>query len=314
MSVKSSWAILKDTFQSFSDDRTTRLAAATAYYAVFSIGPLLVLIIGVAGLVFGEEKVRTEVTQQVQSFVGGKSANVINSMMTTQQKGGSLMATIIGGVALVLGATGVFGQLQDSLNTIWGVTTKPGQSIGALIRDRFFSMAMILGIGFLLLLSMALSAFVNMFSHYISSLISMPPWVAVVLNGAASFAVITLLFALIFKVLPDVKVRWRDVWAGAIGTALLFTAGKFVLGWYLGRQADSSAYGTGSALIVLLLYVYYSSMILYLGAEFSKVYARRHGAQIEPSKYAVLMTDEQRAQQGIPRTEKVEDQARKKAA
>ncbi len=314
MNLKSSGAILKDTGTAFSENRVLRLAAATAYYAIFSIGPLLVLIIGVAGLVFGEEKVRTEVTAQVQSFVGEKSANLINSMMSARQQGESLVATVIGGAALVLGAAGVFGQLQDSLNTIWGVTTKPGAGIGAFIRDRFFSMAMVLGIGFLLLVSMALSAFVSAFSHYIGGVVSLPPWVTVVLNGVGSFLVITLLFALIFKVLPDVKVRWRDVWVGALGTALLFTAGKFVLSWYLRRGATTSAYGAGSAFIVILLYVYYSSVILYAGAEFTKVFARHHGVQVAPSKYAVLMTDEQRNQQGMPRQQKVEEESRKKAA
>src|SRR5436190_11960504 len=160
MNLKSSWAVIKDTGNEFSQDRALRLAAATAYYAIFSIGPLLVLIVGLAGLVFGEETVRKEVVRQAQSYVGPKSADVINSLMSTQKSGDSLVATIVGGAALLMGAAGVFGQLQDSLNTIWGVTTKPGKSIGAFIRDRFFSMAMVLGIGFLLLVSMALTTFV----------------------------------------------------------------------------------------------------------------------------------------------------------
>ena len=314
MIFKSSWRILKDTFNEFSQDKVLRLAAATAYYAVFSIGPLLVLIVGVAGLAFGEENVRREVSNQVKSFVGEKSAVLVSSMMNAQHKGDSLLATIVGGIALLLGAAGVFGQLQDALNTIWGVATKPGKSMWAFIRDRFFSMAMVLGIGFLLLVSMALSALVSAFAGYISALISTPPWVAIALNDVASFLVITLLFALIFKVLPDVKIRWRDVWAGAIGTAFLFTVGKLLLGLYLGRGSSTSAYGTGAAFIIILLYIYYSSVILYFGAEFTQVYARYHGSRIAPSKYAVLMTDEQRAHQGMPTTEQVEEAARRKAA
>ncbi len=312
--MKSFWTILKGSLSAFSEDRVVRLAAATAYYAVFSIGPLLVLIVGAAGLVFGEATVQREVSRQVQSFVGEKSASIINSMMSAQHRGKTLTATIIGGVGLLLGATGIFGQLQDSLNTIWGVTTKPGQSIGAYIRDRFFSMAIVTGIGFLLLVSMALTAFVNAFADYVSNVVALPPWVAVVLNGVISFVVVSLLFALIFKLLPDVKVRWRDVWVGAVGTALLFTAGKYLLGLYLGRATSTSAYGAGSAFIVILLYVYYSSLILYLGAEFTKVFAQHRGARTEPSKYAVLMTDDQRAQQGMPRAQQVEDATRKKAA
>jgi membrane protein len=306
--------MLKETITGFSEDRAPRLAAATAYYAVFSIGPLLVLIVGVAGLVFGEETVRREVTQQAQSMLGQKSATLLSSMMSAQQKGGSLVATITGGVALVLGATGIFGQLQDALNTIWGVTSRPGQGLWSFIRTRFFSMAMVLGIGFLLLVSMALTAFVHSFAGYIGNLVALPGWVIVGLNAVLSFVVVLLLFALIFKVLPDVRIRWRDVWVGAIGTALLFTAGKYLLGLYLARQSNASAYGMGSAFVVILLYIYYSSMILYLGAEFTQVHARHHGTRIEPSKHAVLLTREQRAEQGIATRQEVEDAARRKAA
>jgi membrane protein len=311
MNLKSTWSYLKETINEFQQDRTLRLAAATAYYAVFSIGPLLVLVVGLAGLVFGEERVRQEVGRQLQSFVGPQSTHMIQSMMSAQQKGGSLLATIIGGVALVLGATGVFGQLQDSLNTIWGVTTKPGKSFVAFIRDRFFSMAMVLGVGFLLLVSMVLSAFVNAFAGYLGQLFSLPAWLLPVFNGVVSFLVISLLFALIFKVLPDVRIRWRDVWVGAFGTSLLFTAGKFLLGFYLSRETSASAYGAGSAFVVVLLYVYYSSLILYFGAEFTKVYAQRHGAHIQASTYAVKMTDQERADQGMPRQEHVEEVARR---
>jgi membrane protein len=309
--MKSAWRILKETFTEFSQDRVLRLSAATAYYAVFSIAPLLVLIVGVAGLVFGQEEVRAQVTNQLKSMVGGQSAKMVESMMSAQEKGGSLLATIIGAVGLVLGASGVFGQLQDSLNTIWGVVTRPGQGIGGLIRARFFSMAMVLGVGFLLLVSLALSAAVNAFAEYLGSALSIPPWVAPVFQFAMSFVVVTVLFASIFKVLPDATVGWRDVWIGAIGTAFLFTLGKFLLGLYLGRQATASPYGAGSAFIMVLLYIYYSSIILYLGAEFTQVYARRNGGEIQPGKYAVRLTDEEYAKQGMPRQGYVEDLARR---
>ncbi len=310
MSFKASRHVLQDTVNEFSQDRVTRLAAATAYYAAFSIGPLLVLIVGLAGLVWGQETVRREVNQQVQGFVGEQSAHVISSMMSAQKKGDTLVATIVGGVALIFGATGVFSQLQDSLNAIWGVTTKPGQSIGAYIRDRVFSMAMVLGIGFLLLVSLALSAFVNSFAHFIGSLISLPHWVVPALDGVASFLVIWLLFALIFKVLPDVRIRWRDVWTGAVGTAILFELGKYLLSLYLSREASSSAYGAGSSFVVILLYIYYSSVILYFGAEYTKIRAGKSGAQIRPSKYAVAMTDADRVHQGMPNQQQVENAAR----
>jgi membrane protein len=304
------WTLLKETAAKFVEDRAIRLSAATAYYAIFSIGPLLLLIVGLAGLVFGEEAVRQEVQRQVHSFVGEQPAQVVASMMGAQQHGGSLVATLVGGIALVLGAAGVFGQLQDSLNTIWGVTARPGAGIGAFLRDRFFSMAMVLGTGFLLLVSMVLSAFVGAFANYLANIVSLPAWTLPLLNDLAFLVVIVVLFALIFKVLPDAKVRWRDVWAGAVATALLFTIGKYLLGFYLAHEMSASAYGTGSAFVVVMLFVYYASAILYFGAELTQVYARRHGAEIRPSKYAVRITPEQRAQQGMPSRNQVNAAAR----
>jgi len=298
--------IVKEAANDFSEHKALRLAAATAYYAIFSIGPLLVLVVGLAGVVFGEDRVSKELGRQLQSVVGANSAKIIESMMAAQHKGGSLTATILGAIALVIGVTGAFSQLQDSLNTIWEVTPAPGHSLWIFVRDRILSMAMVLCIGFLLLISMVLTTLVDAFADRISAVVSLPGWVAVVFNDAISFAVITLLFALIFKVLPDVKIRWRGVWVGGIGTALLFTLGKFLLGFYLSHETSASAYGAGSAFVVILLYVYYSSVILYFGAEFTQVYARHCGARLEPSRYAVHLTDPQRARQGMPRRQQLE--------
>lgn len=299
MKVGSVWNITRETVTEFLDDPALALSAATAYYAIFSIAPLLVLTVGVTGLVFGEDRVRQEVAAQLQSFVGGKSAQLIESMMSAQYKGGSLMATIVGGIALFIGATGVFGQLQTALNTIWGVTSKPGHGLWLFIRDRVLSLAMVLAIGFLLLVSMALSTFLNAFAHYIGAIMSLPPWIVPAFDAFVSFIVITLLFALIFKVLPDVKIEWRDVWMGAVGTALLFTAGKALLSLYLSHEVDASAYGAGSAFVVILMYIYYSSLILFFGAEFTQVYAKSRGARLQPSKYAVLV-DESKAPAQAP--------------
>jgi membrane protein len=299
MSFKDTGSLIKETFKEFGEDRVLRLSAAMAYYTVFAIGPLLVLIVGLAGLIMGEEQVRHTVTQQLQGTFGEKSAKLVESMMTSNQKSGSLMATIVGGIGLLLGAAGVFGQLQDALNTIWEVKAKPGIGIAGFIRQRFLSMAMVLGTGFLLLISMVLTAVVNAFTGYIGQVMSLPSWIAQVLNEGASLMVIVLLFALIFKILPDVKIPWRPVWIGALVTAVLFTAGKFVLGWYLGRQASASAYGAGTAFVLILLYIYYSSLILFLGAEFTQVYTRRI-SRVVPSKYAVSVTDHDRAEEGAP--------------
>jgi membrane protein len=300
------WATTKETVNEFLQDRAMRLAAATAFYAVFSIGPLLVLTVGLAGVVLGEDAVRQQVVQQVRSYVGERAATLVSSIMSARRPGGSIVATILGAAALVIGATGAFGQLQDSLNTIWGVTTKPGKSMWAFIRDRCFSMAMVLAVGFVLLVSMILSAFVVAFSEHIGALVAVPSWLVPVLNDAMNFVVISILFALIFKVLPDVRIRWRDVWVGAVGTAFLFTVGKFLLGVYLAREATSSPYGAASSLVVILLYIYYASVILYFGAEFTQVYTRYRGAGIEPSRYAVSITDFERAEQGMPRPARIE--------
>ena len=285
--MRLAWKIIKETVDEFNAVPTLSLGAATAYYAAFSVGPLLVLVVGLAGLAFGQEQVRQEVGRQLETLVGPKSAELVQSMMSAQLTSGSRIATIIGGIALVFGAAGVFGQLQASLNTIWGVIAKPGHGLWLLIRDRLLSMAMVLAIGFLLLISMALSAFVTVFTHYIGRMISLPDWFAPVFDGVISFIVVSILFALIFKVLPDVRLRWTDVITGALGTALLFTVGKYLLSLYLRHEMSASAYGAGSAFIVILLYVYYASVILYLGAEFTKVYARHFGSRIEPSPYAV---------------------------
>jgi membrane protein len=305
------WATTKETVNEFLQDRAMRLAAATAYYAIFSIGPLLVLTTGLAGVVFGEDAVRKEVVHQVRSFVGERSATVVSSMMSARQTGGSVLATILGAAALVIGATGAFGQLQDSLNTIWGVTTKPGKSVGAFVRDRCFSMAMVLTVGCMLLVSMILSAFVVAFSGDIGALVAVPSWLVPVSNDLVNFVVISILFALIFKVLPDVHIRWRDVWVGSVGTAFLFTVGKFLLSVYLVREATSSPYGAASSFVVILLYVYYASVIVYFGAEFTQVYTRYRGARIEPSRYAVRITDFERAEQGMPTQAQIEAAAQR---
>jgi membrane protein len=299
MQLKTAWRVVRETLKAFSEDKVLRLSAAMAYYAIFSIGPLLVLIVGLAGLVFGGRSVRQEVHQQLQSVLGEKSARVIESMMAARHWGDSLMATILGAAGLLFGAAGVFGQLQDSLNTIWGVTPKPGHSLWLFIRDRFLSMAMVLGIGFLLLISMVLSTLLTAFAHRIGNAIALSPWLLPAFNDLVSFGVISLLFAAIYKVLPDVRLRWKDVWSGALLSAFLFTVGKYLLSLYLGRAAGASVYGAGSAFVVILMYIYYSSVILFFGAEFAKARVRVRGAKLELSQYAVPVTNEQRAEQGL---------------
>lgn len=301
MKLKKAWSIIKGTVSEFSEDNVLRLSAALAYYAMFSIGPLLIIIVGVAGLAFGDQSVRQQVEQQMQSMMGQNAAHTLDSMMAAQNKhGSSLAATIVGIVVLLFGASGVFGQLQDALNTIWEVKSKPGTGIWSYIRSRFLSLTMVLGIGFLLLVSMALTTALTAATGAIGSRFGISEPLAHAFNFIVSFAVITVLFAMIFKYLPDVKVPFSKVWSGAIFTALLFTVGKYLLALYLGRESTTSSYGAAGSVVLVLLWIYYASVILFFGAEFTQVYARQTGARVVPARYAVPVTEEERAEQGMP--------------
>jgi membrane protein len=303
MPRKSKWSILKQTITEFGEDNVLRLSAALAYYSIFSIGPLLAIIVGLTGLAFGVESVRHQIEDQLQSMLGPGAAKMVESMMAAQRKGTSLITTIIGLVALLFGAAGVFGQLQDSLNTIWEIKSKPGAGMWNLIRNRFFSFSMVLGIGFLLLVSMALSTALSAMTGELNAKMPAGGFIAHALDFVVSFGVETVLFAMIFKFLPDVKVPWSKVWVGAIGTTILFTIGKMLLGLYLGRAGTTSPYGAAGSVIVVLTWVYYASVILFFGAEFTQVYAKATGAVIRPTSYAVPVTAEERAEQGMPRPE-----------
>jgi membrane protein len=307
MNLKAIWEILKETFSDWNEDKAPRLAAALAYYTMFSIAPVLIIVIAIAGLVLGREAVQGAIAQQIEGLVGNReSALAVQAMIQSASKPSTgIIATVIGLVTLLFGAAGVFGQLQDALNTIWEVQPKPDRGIMETIKERFLSFTMVLGVGFLLLVSLVVSAALTAIGTYFSNLL--PGFEAVwqVVNFLVSFGVITLLFAMIFKVLPDAKIAWSDVWIGAAVTALLFTIGKFLIGLYLGKSSVGTAYGAAGSLVVILIWVYYSAQILFLGAEFTQVYARKYGSRIEPADNAVPVTEEARAQQGIPRKEDV---------
>jgi membrane protein len=280
-------SIGKATFKFFSEDKAVRLAAALAYYAIFSIGPLLFIMLMIAGAIFGEESVKQALHQQISSMLGEKAGSTIESMMNARKIGGSMITTIIGVVTLVLGASGVFGELQDALNTIWGVKAKPNAGIWAYIRNRFLSLSMVLGLGFMLLISMVLTTAAEAASHSLSSLFHVPDAMVAAVSALVSYIVVAIFFALLFKYLPDVKIKWRPVLIGAVVTAALFTIGKYGLSMYLGKQATSSSYGAAGSVVVILLWVYYASVIMFLGAEFTKAYANQTGMAIQPDKYAV---------------------------
>jgi membrane protein len=280
-------SIGKSTFKSFGEDKAVRLAAALAYYAIFSIGPLLFIMLMIAGAIFGEESVKQALHQQISSLLGDKAGSTIESMMNARKIGGSMITTIIGVVTLVLGASGVFGELQDALNTIWGVKAKPNAGIWAYLRNRFLSLSMVLGLGFMLLISMVLTTAAEATAHSLSSLFHVPDALVAALSAVVSFIVVTIFFTLLFKYLPDAKVKWRPVLIGAVVAAALFTVGKYGLSLYLGKQATSSTYGAAGSVVVILLWVYYASVIMFLGAEFTKAYAKEKGMAIQPDKYAV---------------------------
>ena len=297
MTGKSAMAILKGTASEFSDDNVLTLSAALAYYAMFSLGPVLTIVVALAGAAFGSDSVRQHIHQALQGMVGDSSAKAVDSMMATRHQGASAVVKIVAIASLLFGATGVFSQLQNSLNIIWGVKSKPGRGIWLFIRNRFLSFGMVLGIGFLMLVSLALSIVLAAFTAQVGK--SLPEGILIghVFDIAFSFGVITLLFGMIFKVLPDVKIPWSKVWVGAIGTSLLFTLGKYLLGLYLGRASTASAYGLAGSVIIVLLWVYYASVILFLGAEFTQIYAKQTGVKVKPTQYAVPSVKMEVAQQ-----------------
>ena len=283
-------SLVKQTFQEWLQDKAPQLGAALAYYTVFSLAPLILVLLSIVGVIFREDPAGawTKITQQMSYFLDPSAVEVVQSIaQKASQPGKSTIATIIGIALALFGASGVFGQLQDALNTIWGVKAKPGRGIGGFLRNRFLSFAMVGGICFLLLVSLAIEALLKGFSHYLQSLLPGGMVIALAVYLVFDFTVVVLLFAMIFKFLPDVKIQWRDVWIGAVITAILFGIGKWLLGFYLGSGAAGSAYGAASSLITLLLWVYYSSQILLFGAEFTQVYAQQAGRVFKPSEYAV---------------------------
>lgn len=294
------WQVLKTTFADWSEDKAPRLGAALSYYTIFSLAPLLLLALAIAAFVFGEDAARGRIDQELQGFLGTEGAAAVQEMITHARKpGAGLMASTIGIVFLLFGASGVFAQLKDALNTIWEVAPKPGRGWLRTVKDRFLSFAMVLCIGFLLLVSLVVSTALSAVASWTRDVLPGPDVLFHVANALVSLAIITMLFALIFKYLPDVKIAWKDVWLGAVATAVLFTAGKFLFGLYLGRGTIGSTYGAAGAVIVVLLWAYYSSQILFLGAEFTQAYAKSFGSRIEPAPGAMAVTQEARSQQGM---------------
>lgn len=290
MSPKQVWRMLKTAFQEWNQDKAARLAAALAYYTLFSLAPLLILVIAIAGLFFDSAAVRDQLMGQVETLVGGSGADFVRTVLDNANRPGGnsgIVATIISIVLLLVGATGVLTQLQLSMNTIWNVEARPDIGFMNIVRKRLLSLGMIVVIGFLLLVSLVVSSVIAGFSEYFSTLAPGLDTVVQLVNFVISFGITTVLFAMVFKYLPDVVITWRDVWFGAAATAILFSLGKFLIGLYLGNSGFGSSYGAAGSVIILLVWVFYSAQILFYGAELTQVYGRHFGSQIQPNRYAV---------------------------
>jgi membrane protein len=279
--------LLKLTYQDWQEDNASRLSAALAYYTIFSLAPMLVLVIAITGLIWETEAVRTQILSQVQDLVGSEGADFVANLLTARgSPAEGIIALLIGIITLLFGALGVFNEIHTSLNLIWNIKIeKPKgflQSIKKLLIDRFLSFAMILAIGFLLLVSLVVTAALSATQETIRNAFPLSEFLLQLVNLAVSVGVITLLFALMFKFLPDAEIAWHDTWIGAFITSLLFSLGKAAIGIYLGNSAVTSAFGAAGSLVLLLLWIYYSAQILFFGAEFTQVYANQYGSKISP--------------------------------
>ena len=286
--LKNIWDMLKETMSAFVDDNALSRGAAMAFYAVTSLAPILLIVVAIAGLVFGEDAARNALGGQLESLMGKASAELLQGAIASagEKKSSGILATILGVGALLVTASGVFGEMQAALNVMWKVESQ-GTTFTRLMRARVASLGLVAALGFLLIVSLVISAAISALGVYVYDYLPFGIFVLAALNAVISFALISFLFAAIYKVLPDRKLEWRDVLIGAIATSLLFTIGKSIIGWYLGSSAVASTYGAAGALIVILLWIYYSSQIFLLGAEFTRAYADRRRAEKGDAPVAV---------------------------
>jgi len=286
ISVRALRSLLKDTIQEWMDDRAPQLAAALAFYSIFSFAPVLIIVIAVASMAFGREAVREELLSRFREFLGPQGVRAVRAVIE-QARERSYLATAIGAATLAFGATAVFAELQEALNTVWGVKVKPGRSTKAFLRKRVLSFLMVIALGLMLLASLLLSTAISAAAEFVEGTLFLPPVVQQTVQFVVSFVVVMVLFACVYKVLPDVRMAWTDVWVGAAATALLFTIGKSLIGFYLATTSVGSAYGAAGSLVLLLVWVYYSAQVFLFGAEFTEVYARHRGRPIEPDQNAL---------------------------
>lgn len=289
-----SWNLLKDTFLEFTDDNAIKLSAALSYYTIFALPPLLIIIITICGFFFGEEAVTGQLYGQINRMVGDDAAiQIQEAIKNVQLADSNIFVSIFGVVMLLIGASGVFAEIQSSINFIWGLKAKPNKGLKKFIQNRIMSFSMIVSVGFLMLVSLILNATLDVLNARLKLYLPESTiYLFYVINLVIVFASITLLFAIIFRTLPDGIIKWKDAFIGASSTAVLFMVGKFAIGFYLGNSTIGSVYGAAGSVIIILVWVYYSAIILYFGAEFTKVYARSYGGEITPNAYSVKIKKE----------------------
>ena len=292
LSFKLIWKLLVETGDQFIDDKGLKMAAALSYYAAFSVGPLLMIVISIAGIVFGEDAARGEISRQITYLVGPDSAEMIESIIKgASNKTTGIIAGIVSIIFLILGSVGVFLELQESLNIIWGVELKPGRGIWGFIKNRLISFSMVIATGFLMMVSLLINSIIYLLYNYVNTYFDNILPASEAINIISSFIIITLLFAMIFKYLPDVIISWNYVWFGAVLTSILFAIGKYFIGLYLGNSTFSSTYGAAASLMIMFIWIYYSGIILFFGAEFTQVYRNRFShTELQPDSDGIKIT------------------------
>ncbi len=280
---------MKEVFSGFSDDKAMKYSASLSYYTVFSIAPLMIVIISAAGIVFGRDAVQGKIFNQIKGLVGSDAAIQIQDIVSkTHSSGSTVFASIVSAIIVIVGATGIFGEIQDSINSIWGLKSKPKSGIVKMVLNRLISFSLIISLGFVLMVSLAVNAFVSVITTQLANIIpGAGTYFLMIINQVLIFAILAFMFAVIFKVLPDARIKWRDVSKGAMLTAILFMIGKYLIGLYVGKSNFASVYGAAGSIIIIMVWVYYTAVILYFGAEFTKVYAIEYGSKILPNDYAV---------------------------
>ena len=277
------WDLLSETYKKWRKDNAQTLGAALAFYTTFSLAPLLIIVIAIFGVILGKETVQVEILRRAQELIGAQGAAAVKMMIKAAYRPGSgLPATIIGILVILIGSTSALVMLKRALNLMWGARPNPKAPIWNLVKERLLSFVMILVIGLLLVLSLLLSIVLSFLTGFVQNLVPVPVFFIQMADLVLSFLLITLLFAVVYKVLPDVKIAWSDVWVGSAITAILFTLGKFLFGLFLARSSISSAYGAASSLAIILMWVYYSAQVFFIGAELTQVYANRYGSHVKP--------------------------------